>query len=647
MRIPAWLLALAFLVPASIARAGDEQKIAVIDFVNTAGLQRQEVDYITHMVRASAARVLTRGYLVMTRENILELLPPGTDYAQCANGTCEVDFARKVGADFVVSGEVLRFGSSLKVTLNLHHALTAALVKSETASAKSVDTLEGPVGEAADRLFSPLAGAFAGRGGAGDGRFGGGTVTQGQAFDTGKAIENKFTDDTGYLTIESDPAGAVFSLNGQETGKTPKTVEQMAGRWVVTAELGKLYHPARQEVTVTPGSNQKVSLKLEPAFGALKVNSEPSGAEVWVEGEKVGSTPYANPQKPSGSYEVRVVRESYLTWKQDLTVKDGQETARMARLEQNFGGLAVTSEPPGAAIELNGRATREVTPHTFEVLEPGVYTVKLTREGYGDALERASVQNRQTARLNLALQARLGLLSLMSTNPDGTPCEGRVYLDGEQKGVTPLKLQVTATTHEVKVVCNGAERQENVDMGHDEKKKLEWVVGAARVAPAATGTRTGGGSGALRDNGDGTVTDPATGLVWEKKPSTGNLNWEMAKAHCQAKGRGWHLPSISELRSLIRGCPGTVSGGACKVTDACLSGSCWSSDDCWARKSGGGPAGGCFWDATLEGSCGWFWSSSLHAVDSLYAWYVYFDLGYVSYAAIDNGKGVRCVRPGP
>jgi hypothetical protein len=484
-------------------------------------------------------------------------------------------------------------------------------------------------------------------------RMGGGTVSAGQAFDRGDAIVNQLTDDTGYLTIESEPPGATLSLNGKEVGKAPKQLEQMAGRWVVTAEMGKLYHPAREEVQVTAGSNQKVSLKLEPAFGTLKVSSEPAGAEVWVDGEKVGSTPYLNAQKPSGTYDVRVERENYLSWNEQVTVQDGRETAKTARLEQNFGGLAVSSEPLGAAIELNGRATREATPHTFEVLEPGLYTVKLTREGYGDALERASVQNRQTARLNIPMQARLGLLSLMSTNPDGTPCEGRVYLDGEQKGTTPLKLQVTATSHEVRVVCNGAERKETVAVGHDEKKKLEWVVGNQRadvgarfIAPGAAGGRsTAGGSGAMRDNGDGTVTDPSTGLVWEKKPSTRDLNWEKAKSHCQAKGRGWRLPTISELRSLIRGCPGTVSGGACKVTDACLSGSCWSSDDCWACNYGGGPAGGCYRDATLEGSCGWFWVSSPVADYSGDAWSVGFGGGRVYNRDVgDGGRGVRCVR---
>jgi hypothetical protein len=650
MRVLGWILVASLVLGPSLAGAQEsKKKVAVLEFTNQANLPAQVAEALADDVR-EAALVLPRAqYLVMTRESMMMMLPPGTNLAECEGGLCEVEAGHKVGADLVVSGILASPTGEPEVRLKLFDTGTGELIASKTASGRDVKALRAALRESARELFKAVPGAGVSQApapGVEPARVGGGTVTAGGTLDKGEAIVNQLTDDTGYLTLESDPPGATLSLNGKEVGKAPKQLEQMAGRWVIVADLGKLYHPARQEVAVTAGSNQKVTLKLEPAFGTLKVDSQPSGAEVWVEGEKVGSTPYANPQKPSGTYEVRVVRESYLSWKQDLTVKDGQETAQMARLEQNFGGLAVTSEPPGAAIELNGRATREVTPHTFGVLEPGVYTVKLTREGYGEAVDRASVQNRQTASLNIAMQAKLGQLSVMATNPDGTPCEGRVYLDGEHKGVTPIKLQVTATTHEVRVVCGPAERKESVAVGHDEKKKLEWVVGAQPAAAVVSGARTGGG-GAMRDNGDGTVTDPSTGLVWEKKPSTGDLNWAQAKAHCQAKGRGWHLPTISELRSLIRGCPGTVTGGACRVTDACLSGSCWSKEDCWSCKSGGGPAGGCYWDSTLEGSCGWFWSSSLNADVSNLAWGVNFDFGNVRYGGIGNDRGVRCVRPGP
>ena len=64
-------------------------------------------------------------------------------------------------------------------------------------------------------------------------------------------------------------------------------------------------------------------------------------------------------------------------------------------------------------------------------------------------------------------------------------------------------------------------------------------------------------------------TDGDTGLVWQKEPTGDYMVWEDAQAHCDALSLDgfddWRLPSISELRTLIRGCPETKSDGSCGV----------------------------------------------------------------------------------
>jgi Protein of unknown function (DUF1566) len=51
------------------------------------------------------------------------------------------------------------------------------------------------------------------------------------------------------------------------------------------------------------------------------------------------------------------------------------------------------------------------------------------------------------------------------------------------------------------------------------------------------------------------VLDRETGLVWEQSPSTTTLTWESAQVACLTKNvggrRGWKLPSIQELASLV------------------------------------------------------------------------------------------------
>lgn len=55
--------------------------------------------------------------------------------------------------------------------------------------------------------------------------------------------------------------------------------------------------------------------------------------------------------------------------------------------------------------------------------------------------------------------------------------------------------------------------------------------------------------------GDAAVRDDETGLVWEKTLETTELSWTNARAACADKDvggrKGWRLPSISELASLV------------------------------------------------------------------------------------------------
>ena len=62
---------------------------------------------------------------------------------------------------------------------------------------------------------------------------------------------------------------------------------------------------------------------------------------------------------------------------------------------------------------------------------------------------------------------------------------------------------------------------------------------------------------AYTDNGDGSVIDNITGLVWEKSPSatacsgSGTCTQLQAASYCAAKNAGWRLPTRLELVSLI------------------------------------------------------------------------------------------------
>src|SRR5262245_4533491 len=55
---------------------------------------------------------------------------------------------------------------------------------------------------------------------------------------------------------------------------------------------------------------------------------------------------------------------------------------------------------------------------------------------------------------------------------------------------------------------------------------------------------------------DEAVLDTQTGLVWERRPDTQQVEWEFARLACAQKAvggqGGWRLPSFDELATLFR-----------------------------------------------------------------------------------------------
>jgi len=58
------------------------------------------------------------------------------------------------------------------------------------------------------------------------------------------------------------------------------------------------------------------------------------------------------------------------------------------------------------------------------------------------------------------------------------------------------------------------------------------------------------------DNGDGTVTDTLTNLMWASSDNMGDINWDDAMVYCKNppiagyKYLDWRLPTIQELKTL-------------------------------------------------------------------------------------------------
>jgi len=148
--------------------------------------------------------------------------------------------------------------------------------------------------------------------------------------------------------------------------------------------------------------------------------------------------------------------------------------------------------------------------------------------------------------------------------------------------------------------------------------------------------------------------DPISGLLWEFAPPHDTTNRREAMDRCDGLrlcgGGGWRLPTILELRSLIRGCPATEPGGACGVVGDCWS--CYTSVCNVGCPGGGGPdVPGCYWPGELGYDCSprgmGFWSSSLYSPGASDGWIVEFGQARVFGNGTVSWNESRCVHDGP
>jgi hypothetical protein len=83
------------------------------------------------------------------------------------------------------------------------------------------------------------------------------------------------------------------------------------------------------------------------------------------------------------------------------------------------------------------------------------------------------------------------------------------------------------------------------------------------------------------DNGDDTVTDKVTGLMWQKTATTTTYTWSGASNYCSTLSlggySGWRLPTFIELASIIDYTRAYTSAAINAIFNALISDNVWSS----------------------------------------------------------------------
>ena len=352
-RLTLLLLAVLLLAGASFAKF-----VAVLETVadNKDILTLSERQYLTNMLREQAVQELPAelNFTIMTRENIMMMLPPGKSIEDC-EGSCLAETGKNIAADYVAQARIGKVGSNISISVELYETAGSKLVASFNGLGADVDALMAVIKAKAPEFFRKA------RGGAT------GIVRTG--FD---GAENQ----SFVVNVSTNPQGASLSIDGRPVRQcmaTPCQIMVDAGDHRFVAVLD--HHEDAEGLFTISGNGQEISLDLVPRYGTLKLDlAFPTGGtyeelKIKVDGELVPASDKV--LMDPGNREVSIAHRCYnpVTFKVGV-VRDKEETFKES-LKPLMGGLSLKSHSAsGAETNLPVFANGEkvgTTPYTGSV----------------------------------------------------------------------------------------------------------------------------------------------------------------------------------------------------------------------------------------------------------------------------------------
>lgn len=291
------------------------------------------------------------------------------------------------------------------------------------------------------------------------------------------------------ISVSTTPDNATVSCDGVSRGASPLSVSGLLpGPHLIAVEMPG-FIPAQRTVMVSVQGKSLVDIKLEPVTGLVLLRSTPTGADIEINGAHRGKTPLLLPDLPLGKYRLKATSLGYFSREVEFNVQSRSPQLVLVSLSSDSAVLVLRSEPPGAAVNVNG-LPKGVTPCTLDRLPAGDNELSVSLPGYVAYSSRIKLLANAEERLDITLKPEPGVLSIMSF-----PTGAKVYLDEKLVGQAPLTLDsVAAGSHALRAEMDGyATLTRSVEFQQGEKKveelRLERNVGTLEVFAKPEGAK--------------------------------------------------------------------------------------------------------------------------------------------------------------
>ena len=190
-------------------------------------------------------------------------------------------------------------------------------------------------------------------------------------------------------------------------------------------------------------------VNIQPELGFLAVSSEPTDADIYIDGKNYGKTNNVITDLVVGSHQLKLEKEGYVTVTKTIVTTKGEtlkvnETLQAVVNRKTY--LIVKADQPDARIYIDGNLLN--TQEASKSVDMGTtHTYKIECSMYHDETGSVTVNDRTT--IDKKLRSNFGYINISSSPEQGA----KAFVDGEYIGVTPIKTdRIKSGEHKVMVV---------------------------------------------------------------------------------------------------------------------------------------------------------------------------------------------------
>ena len=301
-----------------------------------------------------------------------------------------------------------------------------------------------------------------------------------------------------YLVMTVTPANAEVSIDDVPVEVADGVVSTLLKYGRHTYRVSAALHEPTMGQFEIGNAKKELSVALQPAYGVLRVDSNPSGAEVYIDGDyqPAGTTPFTSKWLSPGKHTLQFKMPVYKTRTMEVVVPGNGTTQSVeAVLQPNFAEVSV-SAPGDAEIYINNEL--KGVGRWSGRLNAGLYTVEARKTSHYSSSRSVEVAAGDKRTVTLSAPApRYGSLNI-STRPIGAT----VSVDGTAlTGTTPnIYADILIGEHTLTVAKPGyveAEQRITVEEGKvlpvsitlTEEEKVPVAAPAARSADSQSETK--------------------------------------------------------------------------------------------------------------------------------------------------------------